>query len=130
MEEPLPHAGPAPARTVLVIEDSQVESMLATVVLQKLGFAVTCTDSAEKALAHMAASRFDLALCDISLPGMDGLALLAAMRAAARAPPCIVLSAYDHGLHVEAALQAGACAYLVKPLRLESMRAALEALFP
>ena len=30
----------------------------------------------------------------------------------------------------EAALQAGACAYLVKPLRLESMRAALENLFP
>jgi CheY-like chemotaxis protein len=128
MEEPLLHAGPLrPA--ALVIDDSPVECMLATAVLQKLGFSVTCAASAEQALAHLAGNRFDLAICDISLPEMDGLTLVAAMRAESQPPHCIVLSAHDDRLHEQKARQAGACAYLVKPLRLETMRTALDALF-
>jgi CheY-like chemotaxis protein len=130
MEEPFHHAGSAPARTVLVVDDSMVECMLATAVLQKLGCSVVCVASAEQALMRMAGSRFDLAICDVSLPDMDGLTLLATMRAAAQALPCIVLSAHDDGRYAEAALRAGAHAYMVKPLQLASMRAALETLFP
>jgi CheY-like chemotaxis protein len=130
MDESLPHAGAAPVRTVLVIDDSIVECMLATAVLQKLGCSVVCATSAEQALMHVAGSRFDLAICDISLPDMDGLTLLATMRAAAQAPFCIVLSAHDDGRYSEAALRAGARAYMVKPLQLASMRAALKTLFP
>jgi CheY-like chemotaxis protein len=130
MEEAHPHAGPPPLGEVLVVDDSPVERMLATAVLRKLGFSVTCAASAEQALARMASHRFVLAICDISLPGMDGLALLAAMRQRPPAPPCIVLSAHDDALHADAALRAGASAYLVKPLRLESLRAALGRLFP
>jgi CheY-like chemotaxis protein len=122
MEEPLLHAA-------LVIDDSPVECMLATAVLQKLGFSVTCAASAEQALACIAGKRFDLAICDISLPDMDGLALVAAMRAGPQPPHCIVLSAHDDRLHEQGALQAGARAYLVKPLRLETMRAALGEVF-
>ena len=130
MEEPLPPAGPAPLRAALVIEDSPVECMLATAVLQKLGFSALCVASAEQALERMASRRFDLAICDISLPGMDGLALLASMRAGSLAPPCIIVSAHEDTRYAEAALAAGACAYLVKPLRLEAMRDALARLFP
>ena len=130
MEEPFPDAGSAPVRTVLVIDDSLVECLLATAVLQKLGCSVICVASAEQALMRMAGSRFDLVICDISLPDMDGLALLAAMQVVAQALPCIMLSAHDEGLHAEAALRAGAHAYLVKPLRLASMRAVLGELFP
>lgn len=116
-------------RAALVIDDSVVECMLATAVLQKLGFSVTCVASAEQALRHIAASRVDLAICDISLPDMDGLALVAALALAPQAPPCIVLSAHDDAMHEQAAIRAGARAYLIKPLRLESMRAALDKLF-
>jgi CheY-like chemotaxis protein len=130
MEEPLLHAEPTPVRTVLVIDDSPVECMLATAVLQKLGCSVVCVASAEQALMRMAGRRFDLAICDISLPDMDGLTLLASMQAGTQAPPCIVLSAHDDGRYAEAALRAGARAYLVKPLQLASMRAALDTLFP
>jgi two-component system capsular synthesis sensor histidine kinase RcsC len=130
MEEPILHAGSAPVRAVLVVDDSLVECMLATAVLQKLGCSVVCVASAEQALMRMAGSRFDLAICDISLPDMDGLTLLATMQVVAQAPPCIVLSAHDDGLHAEAALRAGARAYMVKPLRLASMRTVLDELFP
>ena len=79
---------------------------------------------------RVAGSLFDLAICDISLPDMDGLTLLAAMQVLTHALPCIVLSGHDDGLHAEAALRAGARAYLVKPLRLAAMRAVLRELFP
>ena len=129
MEEAVPHAGPAnPA--ALVIDDSSVECMLATAVLQKLGFSVTCAASAEQALAQNAGKRFDLAVCDISLPDMDGLMLVAALRAGSRPPHCIVLSAHDDRVHEQRALEVGARAYLVKPLRLETMRAVVGELFP
>ena len=124
-----PPAGSAQLRTVLVVDDSVVECMLATVVLQKLGFSVTCVNSGEQALQHASGSRVDLAICDMSLPDMDGLTLLEALAGAPRATPCIVLSAHGDPLHRAAALRAGARAYLVKPLRLESMRAALDRLF-
>lgn len=130
MDNPFLQTVAAPARAALVIDDSMVECMLATAVLEKLGFSVTCAASAEQALARMAGSRFDLAICDISLPDMDGITLLSAMQAGLQPPPCIVLSAHDDGLHAQAALQAGARAYLVKPLRLAAMRAALGELFP
>ena len=130
MDEFLPHAGSARPRTVLVVDDSVVECMLATALLQKLGCAVTCATSAEQALQHISASQVDLAICDISLPDMDGLALLAALVRMPDSPPCIVLSAHEDALHAEAALRAGARAYLIKPLRLASMRAALDKLFP
>lgn len=130
MEKPLLRAESTPVRTVLVVDDSSVECLLATAILQKLKCSVVCVTSAEQALMRVASSRFDLAICDISLPDMDGLTLLAAMQVLAHALPCIVLSGHDDGLHAKAALRAGARAYLVKPLRLASMRAVLEKLFP
>lgn len=120
----------ASCRSVLVVDDSSVECMLATAVLQKLGFSAVCVASAEQALLLLAVRRFDLAICDISLPGMDGLAFLATLRACTAPPPCIVLSAHDDTQHALAALRGGALAYLVKPLRVNTMREALEKIFP
>lgn len=123
-------AAPVPLRSVLVVDDSAVECMLATAVLQRLGFSpVVCAASAEQALLLLAARRFDLAICDISLPGMNGLELLAAIRACPAPPPCIVLSAHDDGHHARTALQSGALAYLAKPLRLDTMRETLARVF-
>ena len=127
MEISTPLVQPAPFRRALVIDDSSVERMLATAVLQKLGFAVHCAGTAEEALALLTHRRVDLVMCDLALPGMDGLALLTALCARAAPPPCIVLSAHDDPRHAQAAMRAGARAYLVKPLRLADMREAVAA---
>jgi len=120
----------AVSRCALVIDDSSVERMLATAVLQKLGFAARCAGTAEEALALLKHCSVDLVVCDLALPGMDGLTLLAALRACPAPPPCIVLSAHDDPRHALAAMQAGARAYLVKPLRLADMREAVAAVCP
>jgi CheY-like chemotaxis protein len=125
-----PLAQVARPHCALVIDDSSVERMLATAVLQKLGFAVTCAGSAEEAFPLLTHCRFELVVCDVTLPGMDGLTLLAALRACPAPPPCIVLSAHDDPHHALAAIRAGAHAYLVKPLRLADMREAVAAVYP
>lgn len=125
MKTSSPRVQTAVSRYALVIDDSSVERMLATAVLQKLGFAVYCATTAEEALALLTHCSVDLVMCDLALPGMDGLTLLAALRACPAPPPCIVLSAHDDPRHALAAMRAGACAYLVKPLRLADMREAV-----
>jgi CheY-like chemotaxis protein len=130
MDTSSPLAQVARSHRALVIDDSSVERMLATAVLQKLGFAVTCASSAEEAFPLLTHCRFELVVCDVTLPGMDGLTLLAALRACPAPPPCIVLSAHDDPRHALAAIRAGAHAYLVKPLRLADMREAVAAVYP
>lgn len=129
METSSPLVQAAVSRYALVIDDSSVERMLATAVLQKLGFAVYCAATAEEALALLTHCSVDLVMCDLALPGMDGLTLLAALRACPAPPPCIVLSAHDDPRHALAAMRAGARAYLVKPLRLADMREAVAAVY-
>lgn len=110
------------SRSALVVDDSTVERLLATAILQKLGFEVASAQSAEQALTMLEQGRRDLVLCDLALPGMDGLQLLAALHALAAPPKCIVLSNHDDPGHVLAALRKGALAYLVKPLRLPALQ--------
>lgn len=65
----------------------------------------------------------DVALVDIRMPGMDGMALAAALRQLAQPPAVIFVTAYDS--HAVAAFDLNATDYLLKPVRLPRLRAAL-----
>lgn len=65
----------------------------------------------------------DVALVDIRMPGMDGMALVAALRQLAHPPAVIFVTAYD--THAVAAFDLNATDYLLKPVRLPRLRAAL-----
>lgn len=122
-----PPAQQRAACAALVVDDSGVERLLAIAALQKLGFAAAGAASAEAALEMMAMQmserqRYDLVLCDVSLPGMDGLELLSALRSADAGLCCIMLSNHDDARYAQLAAQRGALAYLVKPLRLSMLR--------
>lgn len=65
----------------------------------------------------------DVALVDIRMPGMDGMALAAALQEQANAPAVIFVTAYDS--HAVAAFDLNATDYLLKPVRLPRLRAAL-----
>lgn len=123
-------AASAARPSAIVIDDSGVERLLAATMLQKLGFHAQTAPDAQAALAMMAGRRYALALCDISLPGTDGLALLAAMRSLDAELRCVMQSSHDDAAHKAEALRRGAAAYLVKPLRLELLAETLRRLFP
>jgi len=77
------------------------------------------------ALQHEA---FDLAILDLGLPRMDGIALLRSLRAGGDSLPVLVLTARDATEDRIVGLDAGADDYLVKPFDLNELKARLRAL--
>jgi DNA-binding response OmpR family regulator len=87
------------------------------------GFSTATAGTGERALAELAASRFALAILDLLLPDIDGLAVLA--RAAVVAPhvPILVLSAVTDVRSKVVCLDLGACDYVAKPCQLPELLA-------
>ena len=76
------------------------------------------------ALQLAAEAQPDLALLDIRMPGMDGIQAALAMAALPHPPAVVFVTAYDE--YALAAFEANAIDYLLKPVRKERLRAALD----
>jgi CheY-like chemotaxis protein len=102
-----------PGTTVLVVDDEPVVRMLVRMALSKAGVAVAeAADAAEAAAAVRAAVRpFDLILLDLSLPGVDGAALIPEFRRRAPGTRVLVVS----GLLEDDGAGLGADGFLAKP---------------
>ncbi len=114
---------------ILVIEDeSRMRANLATI-LRMEGF--ESIEAADGAAGVDAARRFlpDLILCDISMPRMDGHAVLAALRAepATARIPLIFLTARGDKADVRGGMNLGADDYLVKPVEIDELLSAIQA---
>ena len=80
--------------------------------------------SGADALRHLAERAVAVAFLDIHMPGLDGFALAAAMRGLA-APPAIVFVTADDARAVDA-FEVRAVDYLLKPVRAERLRRAVD----
>ncbi len=70
----------SPARTVLIVDDHEVNRRLASLFLQPLGWRAVMAINGAQALDIAAVQRFDVILMDMIMPGMDGLQTTAALR--------------------------------------------------
>jgi signal transduction histidine kinase/DNA-binding response OmpR family regulator len=105
----------APKERILVIDD---ESTIATVirgVLEESGFEVVVDFSAEEGLGHLPGGRFAVAITDIVLPGMNGLAFLAEARRISPGTEVIVMTSQTTAESAIEAIRLGAYDYLQKP---------------
>jgi len=100
-------------RIVVIEDDPQIRRFL-RVALATGGYEAYEGDTAQRGLAEAAARRPDAVLLDLGLPDMDGLEVLARLRASS-AIPVIVLSARGQEEVKVRALDGGADDYLVKP---------------
>ncbi|HEX9065682.1 MAG TPA: SpoIIE family protein phosphatase [Streptosporangiaceae bacterium] len=112
-------AGPgdgAPAR-VLVADDNADMREYLTRLLSTAGYQVTAVSDGQAALDAIRSDLPDLMLTDVMMPGLDGLRLVAALRADQRTAslPVVFLSARAGEEAAAAGLQAGADDYLPKP---------------
>jgi DNA-binding response OmpR family regulator len=119
---------PAAGPVVLLVDDDPAIRRAVAAGLELEGFAVVPASGGRAALE--AASRVQPAviLLDLSMPDLDGLEVLARLRAAGDQVPVCVLSARDEVDDRVAGLQAGADDYVVKPFALEEVVARLHAL--
>lgn len=106
-----------------IVEDHPVLQEAIREFVERLPRVSGCTvlASAEAAIEEVKRSPPDLMLIDLSLPGMDGIALVRELGRLCPALPCAILSGYRSQDHVGQALAAGAHAYLLKgdPLEIE-----------
>jgi DNA-binding NarL/FixJ family response regulator len=74
-------------------------------------------DSAESAMEHLEAIQPDVCLCDIGLPGINGIELVKWIREHIPTALCLMCTAYDADEKVFEALQAGALGYILKSIQ-------------
>ncbi|TAN02759.1 MAG: nitrogen regulation protein NR(I) [Rhodanobacteraceae bacterium] len=108
----------------IVDDDRGVRFVLATA-LRDAGHAVTEFTSAEDAQRALRRNPPALLICDVRLPGADGLALLRETKAAHPSLPVIVMSAFTDVATTAAAYREGAADYLPKPFDLAQATAAV-----
>ena len=114
--------------TILIIED---EDHLRRDIGELLGFSGFVTLLASNGLIGVQMAEMhlpDLILCDITMPGMDGLHVLERLRAnpATASIPFVFLTARAEGELREILKRAGADDYLAKPFTLEQLHAVIE----
>jgi DNA-binding NtrC family response regulator len=110
------------APLVLVVDDEPLLRETLAEYLGQEGFEVAACASGEEALSLAAQRCFDVALCDLQLPGIDGIELLE--RLLQRSPETFVLliTAYATVENAVEAFQRGAADYLMKPVILDDVR--------
>ena len=80
--------------TVLLVEDETILRHLAERALRQAGWRVVAAESAAMALAAVGSVKPDVVVSDVAMPGMDGSALVAALRAIWPRLPAILVSGY------------------------------------
>ncbi|HVH53122.1 MAG TPA: response regulator transcription factor [Actinomycetota bacterium] len=111
---------------LLLIEDDGRLADLLVARLQREGHEATACYSGNEGLDLASSGRFDLAVVDVMLPGMDGVALTSELRARGSRMPVLMLTARDTVGDRVVGLRSGADDYLVKPFAFEELLARIE----
>jgi DNA-binding NtrC family response regulator len=111
----------ARAASVLVVDDEPMIRDTLAEFLQSEGFAVVAAGSGEDALEHAGRQRFDVALCDVNLPGQDGIEVLERLGQISPETFVLLITAYATVETAIEAFQKGAHDYLMKPIILHEV---------
>ncbi len=123
------NASPATSMRVLIVEDEASARKGYEALLAKWDCQVAAVGTAEEALSRFQSFHPNILLCDVELPGMDGLALLRQLGDEIRDIPVIVITGRGSEERVVEAIEAGAFWYIEKPLKPPVLRALLERAF-
>ncbi len=130
-QRPAPAASAAPANArVLVVEDSPIIVTVVKYYLELEGFTVTVAVDGVQGLALALQERPDVVVTDRSMPGMDGMALVRALRAnpTTERTPILMLTADTNLEREEEGLAVGADDYMSKPVEPRRLASRVRAL--
>jgi DNA-binding NtrC family response regulator len=118
---------PGLAGAVLIIDDeAEIRESLQTL-LEMEGFAVETAATGEAGLQRIGEHPFDLILLDLTLPGRNGMEVLAEIRAHETGLPVIMITAYGTVENAVHAMQGGAANFVQKPWDNEKLLADIRA---
>jgi len=106
---------------VLVVDDDPALSGIFADVLREAGFTVELAADGRLALSLLESGPFDALVSDLVLPGIDGMALLRALRQRGLELPVIFITGSPHLSTAMQAVEFGAFRYLLKPVDAEQL---------
>jgi diguanylate cyclase (GGDEF)-like protein len=124
-------AGKLPGRTaaprVLVVDDEPSVTAVLDKILSSRGYDVVACNDAQMALAALRQqpAGYDIVLSDISLPGMDGLALIEEVQRLDGSVVCVVITGHATADQAISALRRGAYDFVQKPFVIEQFHAVI-----
>jgi two-component system response regulator MprA len=113
---------------ILIVDDDKLLTDMLRRTLSHKGWSVAVANSGTAALPLLTASEAELAILDVSMPGMDGFEVLRRLRDAGSAIPVLMLTARDAVEDRVTGLELGADDYLIKPFATEELVARVRAL--
>ena len=116
------------AHRVLIADDDRAIRESLQRALELDGYAVATAVDGVEALSALRGGGHDLAIVDVMMPGVDGLAVCRVLRADGDRTPVLMLTARQETADRVAGLDAGADDYLPKPFELDELLARLRAL--
>ena len=112
--------------SILVVDDIKEQRLIATEILEKLGYAVTTIPSGEEAIQYLHDHTTDLLVLDMIMePGIDGLETYKKILKIHPGQKSIIASGYSESARVKEAQMLGAGTYVKKPYLLEKIGRAI-----
>lgn len=121
---------PAPQKTVMIVEDEPDVSELFAEMMRLSGLRVIKTYTSTPAMTLIEQERPDLVILDVMMPDVSGLEVLTYLRGVPQLAsiPVVIVSAKAAPADIQAGLDAGATAYLTKPVSYTDLKAAVDRL--
>jgi DNA-binding NtrC family response regulator len=114
------------ALQILLVDDEPGLRRTLEEALRDAGHEVTAASDGAQALSHALSRVFDVVICDVRLPKVDGLTLFRRLRRESPSTKVIMMTAYAGVAEAVAALKEGAYDYLTKPFDLDELLLQLE----
>ena len=115
-----------PSPRILIVDDEEHIRKIMSIMLGKHGYECRTAASGQEALKLMAAESFGAVITDMKMPGIDGLELLARIKADDPEQVVLMLTAHGSIDTAKRALKAGAYEFLEKPFKEEEILLVLE----
>ena len=118
-------------KRIMIVEDEAAIREFEAINLKRVGYTVVEAGSGEEALEiyDSDSEGFDIALLDISMPGMDGFALCKELRKRSETLGIIMLTARTQEMDKISGLMLGADDYITKPFNILEVKARIKAIF-
>ena len=108
-------------KIILIIDDEEILTKTFTKLLERQGYEVYTAKKGQDALCMVEAENFDLVICDMRMPGLNGVDTIRQIRALKPGIPVIFMTGFADEKLEEEAKELKPLAYLHKPFDVQEM---------
>jgi len=113
-------------RSILAIDDESITRNHLRMIFEEEGYEVAVCESAEEGIRELTERDFTLVLCDVKLPGLDGIQLLEWVGEHHPGVPVVMITAFATIENAVAAMRSGAADFVTKPFTADAIRIVAE----